>query len=54
MRTKEEIPNGKAYRKFYQSWDITDIRYDWRFETKIVDKKMFLKTGKNQHYRVHK
>lgn len=25
----EEIPNGKAYRKYYDSWDICDYRWHW-------------------------
>lgn len=31
-RTVEEIANGKAYRKFYESWDICDYKWRCNFE----------------------
>jgi hypothetical protein len=27
VRRSEDVPNGKAYRKFYNPWDISDYRW---------------------------
>lgn len=29
VRRAEDVPDGKAYRKFYDPWDITDYRFMW-------------------------
>jgi hypothetical protein len=27
IRNSEDVPNGKAYKKFFDSWNITDYRW---------------------------
>ena len=27
IRSAEDVPNGKAYRKFYDPWNIVDSKY---------------------------
>jgi len=27
IRRTKDVPNGKAYRKFYETWNIDDYRY---------------------------
>jgi len=29
IRRTKDIPNGNAYRKYYDSWDICDYRFRW-------------------------
>lgn len=29
VRHAEDVPNGKAYRKFFDPWNICDYRYRW-------------------------
>lgn len=29
IRKTPEIPDGKAYRKFFNTWDICDYKYLW-------------------------
>lgn len=45
LRRQEELPNGKAYRKFNCTYDIYDCKFDNRFEDKQPGKKHF-KLGK--------
>lgn len=32
VRRSSDVPNGKAYRKFYNSWNICDWKYRWIWE----------------------
>ena len=32
VRNKEDLPNGKAYKKVYESWDICDYKYIWTWK----------------------
>ena len=32
VRHAEDVPNGKAYRKFYESWNICDYKWLCTFE----------------------
>lgn len=34
VRVSEDVPNGKAYRKYSCSWDIVDYKCYWPEETK--------------------
>jgi hypothetical protein len=36
IRRSEDVPNGKAYRKFYDPWDIADFR--WYQSPKDIEK----------------
>lgn len=29
VRNSMDVPNGKAYRKYSESWDICDFRWVW-------------------------
>jgi hypothetical protein len=40
IRKAEDVPNGKTYKKFYESWDISDYRW---LETKQTMSKWCLK-----------
>ena len=35
VRHTKNIPNGKAYKKFFESWDICDYRWIWTREDAI-------------------
>ena len=46
VRRSEDVPNGKAYRKFYESYDISDyaFQYDphplyhfWRGQMDVIE-----------------
>lgn len=42
VRRSKDVPNGKAYRKFYNSYDISDFKY-------TQSKKSFLKRWEHRH-----
>ena len=29
IRRAQDVPDGKGYRKFFDSWNITDWKYQW-------------------------
>lgn len=29
VRNTEDVPNGNAYRRYFNPWDICDYRYKW-------------------------
>jgi len=29
VRHAKDMPSGKAYRKFYNPWDISDWKFEW-------------------------
>lgn len=29
VRNSADVPNGRSYRKYYDSWDIRDWKYRW-------------------------
>ena len=37
VRRTPNIPNGKAYKKVFESWDISDWRWWWDKQTAIFD-----------------
>lgn len=37
VRRTKDIPNGKAYRKVFETWDISDFRWIWSREKAIYD-----------------
>jgi hypothetical protein len=57
VRQKPTVPQGKSYKKFFQSWDICDMRYDMRFEPQPYrhwTRKLFKQKDKNQFYKMWK
>jgi hypothetical protein len=30
VRKSEEIPSGNAFKKYFNSWDICDWKFEWR------------------------
>lgn len=36
VRRTKDIPNGKAYRKVFESWNISDYQWIWTREEAIV------------------
>lgn len=37
VRHAKNLPNGKAYKKVYESWDICDYKYLWTRKDAIED-----------------
>ena len=51
VRRAADVPNGKQYRKFYCSWDISD--YEWT-ETKYTREEFRRKWFDTSHYNADK
>ena len=47
VRHTEDIPNGGAYRKVHDSWDIHDYTIRWTWE----EAKAFWESGENEYLR---
>ena len=37
VRRTNNVPNGKAYKKFFESWDISDWNWYWSRSQAIAD-----------------
>jgi len=34
VRKAKDVPDGKAYRKYFDSWEITDYKFMWDSRTR--------------------